>query len=108
MIIVVKDEADADNILDGELCCFCRDLTWYWCLEKDVAVCQECARSANPEDVPSKQIWMRREKIAENRPVTAPFVNRADFAVRNQLDYNVPCVHISLPYGGRHNKRSRR
>lgn len=100
MITVVKDEAVADNILGEERCCFCRDLTWFWYREADVAVCQKCARTANPEDVPNKQTWMRREEIAENRPVSAPTVSKRDFSVRNQLDYESPCIRIGLPYGG--------
>ena len=100
MIVVVKDEAAADNDLFEERCCFCRDLTLFMYWEADVVVCQECARTANPEDVPNKQTWMRREEIAKNRPVSAPTVSKRDFSVRNQLGYESPCIRIGLPYGG--------
>ena len=99
-MIVVKDEDAVDKSLGEERCCFCRDLTWFVYWEADVAVCQECARTANPEDVPNKQTWMRREEIAENRPASAPIVSNGDFSVRNQLGYDSPCICIHLPYGG--------
>lgn len=47
-----------------ERCCFCRRPTRYWYLPKDVACCQECARKAEPKDVPTKKVWCRREQIA--------------------------------------------
>jgi hypothetical protein len=100
MITVVLDEASSDNVRGEERCCFCRDLTWYWYSEKDVVVCLECARTANPEDVPSKEVWMRRERIAGNRLPTPPFAKRTDFSIRNQLELSVPCVHLGLPLGG--------
>lgn len=50
-----------------ENCAFCRKPTPYWYKEKDVAVCEECAKWANPEDVPSKLEWCRREHIAEKQ-----------------------------------------
>lgn len=51
----------------SERCCFCREVTPYWYQPKDVAVCKGCAPYANPEDVPSKKDWLRRERIAVER-----------------------------------------
>ena len=48
-----------------ENCCFCRKPTAFWCREKDVPVCLQCAEVADIEDVPDKQTWCRREDIAE-------------------------------------------
>ena len=47
-----------------EKCCFCRKPTPTWYRPKDVAVCPSCARRADHEDVPSKEEWCRRERIA--------------------------------------------
>jgi hypothetical protein len=47
-----------------EACCFCRELTRYWFVPKDVACCQKCAGAAEAKDVPSKKVWLRRERIA--------------------------------------------
>lgn len=58
-----RDKA-ARAYFDREKCCFCRNLTSFWCKEKDVACCERCARFAKLEDVPSKAEWCRRERIA--------------------------------------------
>lgn len=53
-----------------ERCCFCRSATDFWTLllnrkpGEQVAICQHCANRANPEEVPSKSVWIRRERIA--------------------------------------------
>lgn len=55
-----------------ELCCFCRDPSSYWTSLLDrapgeqVALCLHCAARADPEDVPSKRAWGRRERIAHH------------------------------------------
>lgn len=61
-MIAVHEEPGDDP--PTERCCFCRRRTRYWCKEKDVACCQECARHAELKDVPSKKVWWRREVIA--------------------------------------------
>jgi hypothetical protein len=55
---------------DFDLCCFCRHRTGMWTDLPDrepgeqVACCDSCASRAEPEDVPTKAEWFRREKIA--------------------------------------------
>ncbi len=61
MILVTKEPKPEYPL---ELCCFCRAPTPYWFLPKDVACCQGCAARANEKDVPSKDVWIRREHIA--------------------------------------------
>lgn len=56
-----------------ERCCFCRDRTRHWTSltgrkpGQQVAICLHCAGRASSEDVPTKDVWFRREKIA-HRP----------------------------------------
>ncbi|KKN98508.1 hypothetical protein LCGC14_0146190 [marine sediment metagenome] len=50
-----------------ENCCFCRKPTPYWFDPKDVACCPPCAAVCNSSDVPSKEVWFRREWIANKR-----------------------------------------
>lgn len=40
-----------------EFCCFCWKPTTSWHEPKDVAVCESCAETHEPEDVPSKDAW---------------------------------------------------
>ena len=47
-----------------ERCCFCRRATAFWFTAKDVACCPRCAQGAEAKDVPSKEVWCRREEIA--------------------------------------------
>ena len=64
MAIVVTPEPDpTPNVM--EVCVFCRTPTRYWYTPSDVACCQNCAKEANPEDVPTKEQWCRRERIVE-------------------------------------------
>jgi hypothetical protein len=69
-IQIVKEPGDPRK-WEMEKCCFCRTQTQHWtALEgrtegQQVACCPECAQKANPEDVPTKKVWMRRERIAE-------------------------------------------
>jgi len=61
-MIDVEHEPSDDPAV--ERCCFCRKGTRYWYKPRDVACCQKCAKKAEPEDVPDKKTWCRREKIA--------------------------------------------
>lgn len=63
MIEVVREDPEPSSF-EVENCCFCRRSTPFWYREKDVAVCVECAGHASPEDVPDKETWCRRERIA--------------------------------------------
>ncbi len=47
-----------------ENCCFCRRPTPYWIVNADVACCQSCATRATKADIPTKDQWIRRERIA--------------------------------------------
>jgi hypothetical protein len=53
-----------------EKCCFCRSKTAFWTSLPDrppgqqVACCPHCASRGEPEDVPPKPVWCRRERIA--------------------------------------------
>lgn len=40
-----------------EKCCFCRVETRFWCEERDVACCEECAKKYSLKDVPTKEEW---------------------------------------------------
>lgn len=66
-----------------ERCCFCRDTTHFWTSLEDrapgqqVACCHLCAIRANPEDVPSKQVWLRLERIA-HRPTIGELARGED------------------------------
>ena len=55
---------------EKEKCCFCRKDTSCWTDLQDrspveqVACCHIYCRHANIEDVPSRKLWTRRERIA--------------------------------------------
>jgi hypothetical protein len=54
-----------------EVCCFCRTPTPWWTsldrpIGEQVACCPHCASRANPEEVPTKKAWCRRERIAHH------------------------------------------
>ena len=63
-MVEVEREPEQLSRFELENCCFCRQKTPYWYTRKDVACCECCARFANASDVPSKKVWMRRERIA--------------------------------------------
>jgi hypothetical protein len=66
-MIEVRLEPGELDPMAAERCCFCRHHTRYWYVPKDVACCPECAQHAEPDDVPDKNTWFRRERIAEKR-----------------------------------------
>jgi hypothetical protein len=63
-VIEVHHEEGVEDLQSVERCCFCRNSTRFWYKPKDVACCRECALRAEPEDVPTKKVWCRRERIA--------------------------------------------
>lgn len=68
MAIVVEHEpADIVACPIQERCCFCREFTRYWAMNFDVACCQRCAGNADPMDLPTKEQWCRRERIARSK-----------------------------------------
>lgn len=70
MPVPIHKEPDGEPPM--ERCCFCRSVTPYWTslsdrkLGQQVAICQHCASRADPVDVPSKEMWSRRERIARH------------------------------------------
>lgn len=56
MIKVVKDDAGPQE--PKESCALCTRPTNYWYEPRDVAVCQECAKTASVADVPTKREWL--------------------------------------------------
>jgi len=50
----------------GEPCCVCFCLTSNWYRQKDVALCPECAKNTNADDVPTKREWIAEYKRRTN------------------------------------------
>lgn len=54
-----------------ENCCICRKPTLMWTELPDrtpgdqVALCERCAHHANPDEVPTKKLWLRHERISD-------------------------------------------
>jgi hypothetical protein len=51
---------------DRERCAVCRKLTFYWYPPKDVALCQECAKTTRRADVPTKEEWFNQGRRRKN------------------------------------------
>lgn len=72
MITLRKESEDPKDIRPWEYenCCFCRKRTPFWTTLSDrtpgqqVACCESCAKRAHTQDVPIKEDWCRRERIA--------------------------------------------
>jgi hypothetical protein len=68
MIKIHEEPVEISDV--KELCCFCRKPTSFWYTPegqdpgKAVACCPDCACRAEPQDVPDKKTWIRRERIA--------------------------------------------
>lgn len=45
-----------------ERCCVCRKQTRYWFTPKDIALCLDCAETATPESLPTKDEWFDSER----------------------------------------------
>jgi len=43
--------------LPKEYCCKCQSETNYWYTPKDVALCQECAKTVTADHIPTKAEW---------------------------------------------------
>lgn len=65
MITVKHDNFPASAV--QELCFKCWQGTNYWFTPKDVACCQECAKTVTAEEVPSKEEWCKQvfKKLGE-------------------------------------------
>jgi hypothetical protein len=59
MIKVTKEPKDGD-IFDGppEQCWFCDTATRYWANEGEVPVCRECAKTRDPKEVPTRDVYV--------------------------------------------------
>jgi len=44
-----------------ERCCFCDVPTPMWNMENDVPVCTVCAAKKEPDELPTKELWMKQE-----------------------------------------------
>lgn len=59
--------------MDKEKCCMCRAKTDTWTKLSDrkpgeqVALCEKCAESFSPANIPTKQEWMKKERAIGNR-----------------------------------------
>lgn len=63
-MIQIHHDGSSDQDL-RERCWFCRRMTPFWATNFDIAVCEQCAGRAYPDDLPNKAQWLRRERIAE-------------------------------------------
>lgn len=83
---MIKIEREDESLFPhgSEKCCICRKVTPFWTkLEgrtpgQQVAICEKCAEHSEPEDIPTKTVWVRRERIAEynppfSRPLRSPW-----------------------------------
>jgi hypothetical protein len=79
-MIFVEQEPKDMGVWGQERCCFCRTPTKCWALLPDgakvtgdsVACCEACARRAFREDLPTKEQWMRNERIADRAYSASP------------------------------------
>lgn len=55
MVKVTKEPEEFGPPL--EPCSICYERTKFWYVPKDVALCQRCAKTAKPDDIPSKERW---------------------------------------------------
>lgn len=74
MSLPIVEEKDVQlRKQEQECCCFCREKTRWWTdmperkPGEQVACCPKCAKVATPEDLPTKEAWCRRERIARGR-----------------------------------------
>lgn len=56
MITVVREPEDMGT--DHELCFNCNTPTPYWSVLRDIPVCEECAKTLQNGDLPSKREWI--------------------------------------------------
>ncbi len=93
MSVPIHQEPDPEPI-PSERCCICRSPTSYWTslptrkLGAQVALCVHCASRADPKDIPTKKVWIRREHIA-HRPTIGE--------IASGRDRNYPPAPIVIP-----------
>ena len=64
---------------DHELCCMCFEPTPYWHLARNLPLCEPCARTFNPSDLPKMKEYLdeaarveaSRKNMSKNKLVTA-------------------------------------
>jgi predicted amidophosphoribosyltransferase len=64
MSVEVYDPFPGDKgILEN--CCICRESTEFWYQPKDVALCKNCAKSIDHDDIPTKLDWILKEELLD-------------------------------------------
>lgn len=58
MAVIVIAEPAAFKNCEKEKCCLCNTPTSYWHPNKDVPLCQVCAKKVDESDVPTKREWI--------------------------------------------------
>ncbi len=58
------DCPDEESILENCSCCRRECNTWYYPL--DIALCENCAKIVNHEDLPTKIDWIIKEQILDD------------------------------------------
>lgn len=110
-MIYVSPWPDTERV---ERCCFCRFETRFWYHPMRIACCKGCATLAEPEDVPDRHAWRRREEIATDasspmlcgrtKKRTSTSRQKGDaMADRNKADQMV--LHLQLKDGYTEAKR---
>jgi hypothetical protein len=64
MLTVIRNPL-AEDVRDRERCSVCRTMTFFWYPPKDVALCEECAKTKRRADVPTKKEWFEQGKRKE-------------------------------------------
>lgn len=61
--VVHERDVSEEMMRVQELCCLCRTPTrfWYGTGALNVALCQDCAKSASKNDIPTKDEWFAKE-----------------------------------------------
>lgn len=70
-MVEVTKESDALSGWPLENCALCRKPTayWYGTGALNVALCPECAATAQPKSIPTKAQWIAKERALTPRPI---------------------------------------
>lgn len=77
MIPLTPDPVDMPRSMPDEPCCFCGKGARTWYEPRDVAVCETCAETRDPSEVPSKTAWCAAVDAATERTRLTPKAYRA-------------------------------
>jgi len=61
MVVTVKREPENMGGPPYEHCCKCGKPTPYWYEKNDVALCQDCAKTVDVKNIPTKEDWFKRD-----------------------------------------------